>query len=111
MTHVIPVGTSEPQDFALKNDGVALVGTGFTIGLEMFTLSDLGVWDAIGSPMPTVAWLSQAAGTVRVTGLEGLSAGTYAVRFTLEDGSGTIGYAPNGLSADTWRIVLIPGSN
>lgn len=99
MTHVMVVGTEEAQDFQLLDDGVALVGTGFTIDIEWRT--------APSSPAPTVAWLSQAVGTVRVTGCEGMALGSYPFRFILTDGAGSEGYAPNGLAADVWKVVRV----
>lgn len=100
MKHVIVEGTTEPQDFALLSDQVALVGTGLTLGIDFRETSD-ELDDVV------VAWLDQAAGTVRVTGLEGLPTGNYHVRFTLTDGGGTVGYAPNGSAADEWRVVRV----
>lgn len=101
MMHTIPYGTSEPQDFALFDNGIALVGTGFSVALTITTASGA----VLGSPAPTVAWLSQADGTVRVSDVQTLPVGSYSVRFQLEDLAGSIGYAPNGDSADTWDVV------
>lgn len=103
MTHIIPFGTSEPQDFALFDKGVAIDGTAMTVTLEIFTLARVVV-----TPAPTVAWLSQAAGTVRVTGTEILALGKYYVRYRLTDGAGKIGYAPNQAAADQWHVVRVP---
>lgn len=101
MTHTIPYGTSEPQDFELQDNGEAIDGTGFAVGIEILTHTG----EDVGTE-PTVAWLSQADGTVRVSGVENLAVGTYKVRFTLTDGSGKVGYVPNGLVADTWKVVV-----
>ncbi len=106
MTHVIPVGTSEPQDFTLKNDGAAIDGTGFTVDLEISQRVDGAMVD-VDTP-PTVAWLDRAAGTVRVTGVEDLEIGNYSVRYKVTDGGGKVGYFPNGDKADLWRVVRIP---
>lgn len=103
MTHTIPFGTSEPQDFALLDEGAPLVGTGLT--LELVITEANGT--ALGSPAPTVAWLVQADGTVRVLGTETLSLGSYSVRYQLTDGLGQVGYAPNGDAADTWDVVPV----
>jgi hypothetical protein len=102
-TYRIVEGTSEPQDFQLEDDGEALVGTGFTVALKLYSNGTL-----VTTSAPTVAWLSQAAGTVRVSGCEGLSAGEYRVRFTLTDGSSKVGFVPGGpnvTEADRWIIV------
>ena len=104
MTQTIPVGTSEPQDFQLLEGGLPLVGTGLDVAL-VITFSN-GI--AIGSPGPTVAWLDQAGGTVRVTGVDLLPAGSYSVRYSLTDGVGNIGYAPNGDVSDDWDVVPVP---
>ena len=100
MTHVIPVETSEAQDFQLRDDGEPLVGTGFTVTLEITNRSGA----AIATP-PTVAWLSQAAGTVRVSGCENLAIGTYYVRFILTDSGGKVGYVPNARRPYIWHVV------
>lgn len=99
MTHTIVYGTEEPQDFQLYDDGVALVGTGWTVALVFR--------DALSVTAPTVAWLSQAAGTVRVNGCEALPVGRYHVRFKLTDGSGDDAYVPNGTKADVWDVVAV----
>lgn len=98
--HVIVYGTSEPQDFALLDDGAALDGSSLTLGLEARTGEDItGV---------SAAWISAAAGTVRVTGVENLALGRYHVRFTLTDGSGKKGYCPNlSVPADEWHVVRV----
>lgn len=100
MKHTIVEGTTEPQDFALLDDGAALVGTGFDLGIDFRETSD-ELDDVV------VAWLNQATGTVRVTGLEGLPTGKYHVRFTLTDGAGKVGYVPNGVGADEWSVVRV----
>lgn len=105
MKHVIPVGTTEPQDFALLDDGEAVVGTGFTLGLRISQKVD-GAYVALDVP-PTVAWLSQAAGTVRVSGAGALAIGSYLVRYTLTDGGGKVGFVPNGEKADLWQVVAV----
>jgi hypothetical protein len=92
-------GTSEPQDFLIRNDGDALDGSGFTIGLSIYQDGQ------VPSSVPTVAWLSQANGTVRVSGVNVLSSGEYRVRFSLTDGSSKVGYVPNGPDADRWIVV------
>jgi hypothetical protein len=101
MKHDIPVGTSEPQDFQLRANGAAINGTGLTIGIEVYSGGVLLV------TQPTIAWLNQASGTVRVTGIEALTLGSYEVRFKLTDGAGKIAYCPNGLKADDWQVVAI----
>lgn len=108
MTHIIPKGTTEPQDFVLRDNGAAINGTGLTVAVEMYTRTD-GVEAAV-SPAPTAAWLSQATGTVRVTGVGALDAANYYVRFKVTDGSGNIGYFPNREKADVWRVVAVGAS-
>jgi hypothetical protein len=89
-------GTTEPNDFQLKDDGANLVGTDFDVDIEF---REAGV-------SATVAWLDQAAGTVRVTDVTGMTVGkTYHFRFTLTDGNGKIGYCPNAFAADAWCVV------
>lgn len=106
MTHIIPVGTSEPQDFALLDAGVAINGTAITVSLEIAQYAS-GTTSEVDTP-PTVAWLSAAAGTVRVTGTESLEIGTYLVRFKLTDAGSLIGFVPNLAKADIWRVVPVP---
>ena len=100
MTHTMVVGTTEPQDFQLLDDGVALVGTGFTIGLS---------WrDATPDGPPSVAWLSQAAGTVRVTSTGSMAVGTHRFRFTLTDSGSKVGYLPNlDQQPNAWVVVSV----
>lgn len=105
MNYTIPLGTSEPQDFQLKDEGEPIVGTGITIALSIAKKVSGGV-EAVVSP-PTVAWLDREAGTVRVTGVEILDLGSYLVRFRLTDASSNVGYAPNGERADVWHVVAI----
>lgn len=96
MTHTMVVGTTEPQDLQLSDDGVNLDGTGLTVGL---------VWRVAPGGSPTVAWLSQSSGTVRVSGCGSMAVGTYYVRFSLTDGGGLVGYAPNVKSPFIWHVV------
>jgi hypothetical protein len=104
----IPVGTSEPYDLELRDRGQAIVGTGFTVALDIKRkVNAAGETEAVSSP-PTVAWLNQTAGTVRVLGLGSLPVATYLVRFSLTDGANKVGYCPNGPNADVWRVVPIP---
>jgi len=105
--HVIPVGTSEPQDFALTDDGEALVGTGLDVALEIHAWDGTTMTEVL-EDVPTVAWLNQAGGTVRVTGVENLAIGNYFVRFSLTNVADDIGYVPNGAKADLWSVVAIP---
>lgn len=160
MTEKVVVGSSEAREFGLRDDGVALVGTGFSVGLYLgpnvenhsaalnlwaaltaYAVGDI-VWpttangriyrctvagtsgaseptfptSAAGTVVdgtvtwteatPVVAWLSQAGGTVTVTGLEILPVGGYRVRYSLTDGASKVGYAPTGdAPADLWQIV------
>lgn len=107
MTHIIPEGTSEPQDFALRDAGVAIDGSQLTVALEIEQWV-AGVNVSLGSPAPTVSWLEAAAGTVRVVGTGPLEVGTYLVRFRLTDTSNLVGFVPNQGKPDTWRVVPVP---
>ena len=100
-----PVGTSEPLDVQLLNDAANLVGTGLTLGLEIKHYVN-GVMTTVASP-PTVAWLSQAGGTVRITSAHLLAVGSYYVRYTLTDSGGKVGYCPNTKSSDRWDVVPV----
>lgn len=102
MTQIIPLGTSEPLDFGLRDNGAAINGTGWDVALEIARRDGA----AIATP-PTVAWLSQAAGTVRVIGTEALTLGSYHVRFQLTDSASKVGYCPNGLTPDLWVVVPV----
>lgn len=97
--HIVE-GTSEPQDFQLLDDNEAFDGTGFDIGLKVYSNGTL-----VTSSPPTVAWLDQGTSTVRVSGIENLSAGEYKVRYTVTDSGGKIGHVPSGNDADTWVIA------
>lgn len=98
MTHTMVEGTSEPQDFQLLDDGAPLDGTGWTVGIE---------WRGDDPTGPTVDWLSQADGTVRVSGCEDMAVGIYPFRFTIANGGGALAYVPNAASADEWRVVRV----
>jgi len=100
MTHTFPVGTTEPQDFAIFSNGDPFVGTAITVGIEVYTETGVAV-----APAPSAAWLNQIGGTVQVTDLEALTVGNYRVRFRLSDSGGSIGYAPNGQPAMQWAVV------
>jgi hypothetical protein len=100
--HTIPFGTSEPQDFLLQDKGQPIDGTGFEVSLRI-AKGSTPVADA-----PTVDWLDQAAGTVRVTGCEVLAVGRYKVRFLLRDMSNVEGFVPNGDRDDEWSVVRVP---
>ena len=98
MTHTMVYDTSEPQDFELLDEGVALDGTDWEVSIE-FRETVTGL---------TVAWLDQDAGTVRVTGAEGMSIGDYHFRFKLTDSSDDIGYVPNlDIAPNEWRVVRV----
>lgn len=101
----IPVGSSEPADFQLKDQGLPFDGSGCTIALEI-KLYFNGTTSAVASP-PSIAWLDQAGGKVRVTGVAALAIGNYLVRYKVTDAFGNIGYFPNGDKADLWRVVPI----
>lgn len=100
MKHEMVVGTSEAQDFQLLDNRVALNGTGLSIGIE-FAVAPGGA--------PTIAWLNQATGTVRVSNVAGMVVGTYPFRFTLTDGGGKKGYVPNSKAPDVWIVAALGG--
>jgi hypothetical protein len=100
MTHTLVVGTSEPQDFQLLDEGLPLDGTSLDIDIEFRETLPVGVTIA-------VAWLSQATGTVRVTGIEDLPIGKYHSRFKLTDVGNDDGYVPNEQAPDTWDVVKV----
>lgn len=98
MQHTMVYGTTEPQDFELFSDGEALVGTGLTPTIEF---REAGV-------SATVAWLDQAAGTIRITNMTGMSANSkYHFRIRLTDVSLNFGYCPNGYAPDEWAVVSV----
>jgi hypothetical protein len=99
-TYYIVYGTTEPQDFQLTDDGENLVGTSLTIGIVVYRGTTLVVGIS-------VAWLDQANGTVRVTGVESLAADEYQVRYTLTDSGGKVGLIPSGRQADRWLVVPV----
>lgn len=106
MKHTIPVGTSEPQDFMLKDKGTAIVGTGLTVEFKIEKREGTSGTSAVAAP-PTAAWLDQPGGTVRVTGTEVLAIGSYLVRYKLTDGAGKVGFVPNGDKSDVWHVVPV----
>ncbi len=106
ITHIIPEGTTEPQDFQLKADGVNFDATGFNIGLQIDDRDGVAV-----NLTGTFDYLDQAAGTVRVllaaTDLP-LNKSAYRVRFSITDGSSKVAFIPNGRDPDIWQIVPVP---
>lgn len=88
MTHVMWEGTSEPQDLQLLTNGEPLDGTQWDVTIEFEPPVD--DWEDDVS----VAWLDQAAGTVRVTGTENMPIGRHHFRFALTDVVAKIGYVP-----------------
>lgn len=97
MTHQMVVGTTEPQDFALFDDDVAMAGTGFDIGIDWRGSDPAGTI--------VVAWLIQGDGTVRVTGIGDMAVGHYYFRWTLTDGASAVGYNPNKHDAHVWKVI------
>jgi hypothetical protein len=100
-TYRIVEGTTEPQDFQLKDDDENLVGTGLTLGIVVYN-------NGTAVSGITAAWLDQTNGTARVSGIGTLEAGEYAVRFTLTDTGSKVGFVPGGqkvMEADRWIIT------
>lgn len=96
MQHTMVIGTTEPQDFQLQDDGANLDGTDLTVTIQ-FLESGISA---------TAAWLDQDGGTVRVTAVTGAHAGhTYRFRFKLVDTNGNVAYCPNGKYADEWFVT------
>jgi hypothetical protein len=107
LRHVIVVGTTEPQEFALVDRGVAINGLGLDIALEIYRV--VGVATLLEEDAPTVTWLDTDAGTVSVDGVENLEVGSYYVRYRLTDGDANVGFCPNGKKADLWIVVPVAG--
>jgi hypothetical protein len=102
MTHNLVVGTSEPQDFQLTDDGENLVGTGFDVAIAFAEDASVDADDV------TVDWLSQADGTVRMTDTEDLPVGSHKFRWTLTDGGGKVGFIPNlDAAPNILRVVKV----
>jgi hypothetical protein len=95
MQHTMVLGTTEPQDFQLQDDGENIVGTGLTVTIQF---REAGI-------SATAAWLSQSAGTVRVTDVTGARPGSYFFRFKLVDSNGKVAYCPNSYAADEWVVA------
>lgn len=101
MTYTMPVGTSEPADFQIFDDGAATDGTGLLVELLLYRAGSL-----VDQSL-TVEWLDQSAGTVRVTGTEDLAVGSYKFRFRLTGGAGSVGFAPNAGASGNWRVTKV----
>lgn len=100
MTHTMVVGTTEPQDLRILEDLAVHDFTGITLGIDWRGTDPAGP--------PTVAWLSQSAGTVRVTDTGSMTVGKYMFRFTLTDSGGKLGFAPNlEANPNTWLVVRV----
>ena len=111
VNETIVEGQTEPIDVQLKSQPAGgamadLDGTGLDVDIVIQRYED-GVLTDLGSPSPVVAWLDQSAGTVRVTGIEDLEIGNYAVRYSLTNGDDEVGYVPNGRTADLWQVVAV----
>lgn len=102
---IVAVGTSEPADFQLRDRGQPFDASGCSVEIVINRYLN-NQTSNVASP-PTVAWLNQAAGTVRVTGLATLPIGNYLVRYKVTDAYQNVGYFPNGDKADLWRVVPI----
>lgn len=98
MAHKMVVGTTEPQDIQVLNEGAAIVGTGFNVAI-VFRTSPGGT--------PVAAWLNQATGTVRVTGTGSMRIGMHYYRIALTDSGGKVGYVPNLDPADIWEVEAV----
>ena len=104
--HIIPEGTTEPQDFQLQADGSDLDATGLTLGIKINDRDGTAVTLA-----GTIGYLVQADGTVRVqlgSADLPLDKSAYRVRFSITDGAGKVAFIPNGKDPDIWQIVPVP---
>lgn len=102
MTYNLVVGTSEPQEIQLTDDGSPLNGTGLDLDIE-FSTGSVDETDDV-----TVAWDTQASGTVLMTNVSGLPVGFHKFRFTLTDGGGAKGYIPNlDVEPNVLRVVKV----
>jgi hypothetical protein len=102
-THIMVVGTTEPQDFQLYNDGEPFDLTGMqSVAIDWSGADPSGTFtvDVLGDP---------TAGKVRVTGagVGTLPAGKYPFRFRVTDQAGTIGYLPNRADAIVWWVTAV----
>lgn len=110
-TYKRPVSTSEPWDFTLKEQGEAKDLSDFSAVELIISTTKGNVVTAPSAPVPTVAFLSKPAGTVRVSGAENLALGNYFVRFKLTDGAGKVFFVPADEeedACDVWTITGIP---
>lgn len=98
--YTIVQGTSEPLEFDLFNDNAPINGAGYSVALSIRRADGANMPAA-----PVVAWQDQAAGRVRVTGLDGLTPGRYLVRVRLTSGAGEVAFVPNGAEPDVWDVV------
>lgn len=100
--HDIKLGTTEPQTFQGKVDGVVVDLTGSTIALEVTTNQGQAV-----TVTGTVAWSDATTSTWTYTpdGQLTKADSPYAVRLKVDDGVNIV-YFPTGDSEpDSWRIV------
>jgi hypothetical protein len=98
--HEMVVGTTEPQDFALENDEAAIDGTGLTPDIH---IEDALTGEAVAGL--SVTWLDQEGGTVRVDGADTLAVGRYKVRFSVDNGAGSLGWFPRDGQPMVWKVV------
>ncbi len=108
ITHVMPEGTTEPQDFQLLADGANLLdpSSDLTLGIQIEDTNGVAV-----VLTGTVAFLDQVNGTVRFLpdALDlPLSLSPFRVRWTITDSAGRIAFIPNQVSADSWQIIAVP---
>lgn len=95
MKTYVPAGVSEARDFQLSDANGPIVGTGLAVDV---------LWATNPCPL-SAAWIDEAAGTVRVTGLNALAIGTYLFRFRLTGAGPVVGYVPDGACPDKLIVV------
>ena len=104
MRHVTVIGTTKPQIFQMRSDGLPMNGTGHTIAIA-FRISELTAAQIAGTSQVVAAWFTQATGKVQVTGHDMLPLGNYYGRFVLDGANDE--FIPGDESAFLWRVVRV----
>lgn len=89
-------GATEPHDFQILEDEQPFDGTGYTVR-AVFSSDEVNA-------VVTAAWLEQATGKVRLTGVGNMPAGQYKFRLKVIAGNGTWSYVPSEGLHDWWRV-------
>lgn len=105
MILTIPVGTSDPLEIELTDNGDPIPDA-HAKDVEIEITDEDGA--AVSGVTLTAEWTGASdTSVVKVTGHEDLPVGNYRVRFKLTDTQSKIGFAPNGHDADLWTVVAI----